>query len=91
MAGRRIGYVQAAIMLAGFFLATGFMLWYIATGVRAALSMMGTEIDWQAQYRPYVWVAKSGVVLCVFAWTWSLLSSITILRESKGGQRSRSL
>lgn len=83
MAGRRIGYIQAALMLVGFVLAMGFMLWFIYC---AALSLANSGADQKqfvAQYRPYAWVGKSGLGLCVLAWCWSLLSTIAILRQSR--------
>lgn len=81
MAGRRTGYIQAVLMLSGFLLATGFMLWFITCSVHALITGMMDEQKLAAQYLPYVWLGKLGMVLCLVAWFWSLASSFGILRQ----------
>jgi hypothetical protein len=83
MAGRRVGYPQAAIMLAGFFLATGFLVWFILCVLRWAGHQEWSEADFRAQYRPYHWALHWGIGLCVVSWIWALFSSVTLLRQSK--------
>src|SRR5213594_1373324 len=82
MAGRRIGYVQATIMVTGFCLFVGFMLWYFAAFGRFITSG-GDEEQFKATFRSTVWMLCSGLGLCAFAWGWSLVSSISILRKSQ--------
>ena len=82
MAGQRIGYVQAAIMLAGFFLIMGFMICYFASVFRLLTQMDSSDATFEQCYRPYAWAGISGLALCVVAWFWSLFSSVAILRSA---------
>lgn len=83
MAGRRqIGYAQAGLMLAGFFLAMGFALWFIFSSVRALTEPHWTEARWRALAWHYAWTGFAGLGLCVAAWCWALFSSLQILREA---------
>jgi hypothetical protein len=83
MAGRRTGFPQAAMMLLGFFIAMGFMLWFIFCALRG-LSVGWSEDQFHAAYRPYLWAGETGLALCLAAWGWALVSSVGILRETKG-------
>lgn len=83
MAGRRVGYAQATIMVAGFVLLMGFMIWFIICAARYLIHADWDEGRWRAQYRPYHWAWQSGLGLCVVAWCWSLVSSIGIVREGR--------
>ena len=83
MAGRRVGYVQAAMMVAGFVLFTGFMVWFFICAARYFGSETMGEAEFHAQYRPYLWAAKYGHGLCLLAWCWALVSSIALLRRSQ--------
>jgi hypothetical protein len=83
MAGRRIGYVQAAIMVVGFVLFTGFMVWYFICLARYMASMTMDQAEFRAQYHSYLWAAKYGLTLCVVAWCWALFSSLALLRRSQ--------
>jgi hypothetical protein len=81
--GRRIGYAQAALMLAGFLLTMGFLGWYLLCCLRYVRHPAWEESDFVALYRPYHWAWQWGLVLCAVAWLWSLASSIGMLREAK--------
>jgi hypothetical protein len=83
MAGRRIGYYQAAVMLAGFTLTMGYMLWFLYSSVLYLANTNWNEQDWAERYRPHLWMAKWGVALCLVAWVWSLISSVQILRQAR--------
>jgi len=83
MAGRRIGYLQAVIMVVGFVLTTGFMLWFIVIAVRHTLNTGGPAPDFAALSAPYAWIGKSGSALSLLAWCWSLVSSINVLRAAR--------
>src|SRR6185295_12947044 len=62
MAGRRIGFPQAAVMLLGFFLAVGFMAWFIFCALRG-ISVASSEDQFHAGYRPYLWAGGTGLAL----------------------------
>ena len=84
IAGRRIGYAQAAVMVAGFVLFTGFMVWVIICVASYLLSGTADEDALpEVRYRPYLWVGKVGLALCLIAWCWALFSSIAMMRRSQ--------
>jgi hypothetical protein len=80
--GRRVGWAQAALMVAGFILATGFALWVIICAIRYAANPLWDEDDFRAKYRPFFWALRYGLALCAMAWLWALASSAAILRRS---------
>ena len=83
MAGRRVGYPQAAMMLAGFFLTMGFLIWFIVCGLRYAGHSEWTEAEFRALYRPYNWALYWGLGLSVGSWIWALFSSVSLLRQKR--------
>jgi hypothetical protein len=83
MAGKRVGYLQAVMMVAGFCLVLGFMLWFFVCVARYLAGAPWTEEEFGAQYRPYAWLWQSGLALCLFSWFWALLSSVSLLRHAK--------
>ena len=83
MMGRRVGYAQAAIMLAGFTLTMGFLLWYLVCVGRYAANPSWEETHFTSLYRPYQWSLYWGLGLCAFAWVWALFSSIAMLRAAR--------
>ena len=82
MAGRRCGYLQAAIMLAGFFLTMGFMFCYFLALIRVVMHSESGDVRYLELLRPYAWAGISGLSLCFIAWCWSLVSSLAILRSA---------
>src|SRR6266852_5377399 len=80
LAGRRAGYFQAAIMIAGFCLTMGFMLRVIFCALRGLAAQDANHFA--DQWRPYAWAGKSGLALCLVAWGWALASSISIVRAA---------
>jgi hypothetical protein len=82
MAGRRIGYVQAVIMVVGFCLFVGFMLQYFAWFARFVMAQGGDESS-QNGYRSCLWMLFAGLGLTGLAWCWALLSSISIVRKAQ--------
>jgi hypothetical protein len=84
LGGRKVGYAQAAVMVAGFLLAMGFMGWFLVCVFRYAAHPGWTEADFRALYRPYRWALFWGFGLCALAWVWSLFSSVAMLRSPKG-------
>src|SRR5882672_728891 len=89
MMGRRVGYAQAAIMLAGFTLAMGFLLWYLLCAGRYAVNPSWDETHFTSLYRPYKWSLYWGLGLCAVAWVWALLSSIAMVRAARLGTQSQ--
>jgi hypothetical protein len=82
LAGSRLaGYAQAILMVAGFILTTGFLLYYLLCMVRLITSSW-SEAQFAAHYRPYLWSLYWGLGLSAFAWFWALYSSLRILRSS---------
>ena len=81
MSGRRIGYVQAAIMLAGFFLTMGFFIWYFVCVARYLSNSGWSRDEFIATFRPCLWSLYWGIGLSALAWFWSLKSSLEILKE----------
>src|SRR5262245_3313066 len=79
--GRRVGFAQAAIMLTGFCLATGFLVWYVICAIRYAANPTWSQAEWTSHYRPYQWLRYCGLGLCAAAGIWALLSSIGMLRQ----------
>ena len=84
MAGRAIGYVQAALMCLGFFLLVGFMMLYLTSSVGSLNRFMLTGVteDPTIHYEPWLWVLWLGLALSFIAWTWSVISSLVILRQT---------
>ena len=80
LAGRRVGYFQAAIMIASFSLTMGFMLWFFICALRALAAQDASHFV--EQWRPYAWAGKSGLALFLIAWGWALASSISIVRAA---------
>ena len=89
LAGRRIGYVQAVLMVAGFILATGFLLWYIFCAFRYTANANWTEATFRAQYEPFKWAFRVGLILCGMAWAGALLSSLSLLRTVRAASEHR--
>ena len=83
LAGRRIGYVQAAVMLLGFVLVMAFMAGWFAALFRLATESGWSEQSYHAQVCAWGWAGLAGLGLCALAWVWSLFSSIAILRQAR--------
>ena len=83
MMGRRVGYLQAAIMVAGFLLTMGFLVWYLICVGRFAVNSTWDEAHFTSLYRPYKPSLYWGVGLCAVAWVWALFSSIAMVRGSR--------
>jgi hypothetical protein len=84
MAGRRrVGYVQAGIMLVGFFLVMAWMLGVFTALFRLMGDASWTEAEYRAAWRNWNWAGLAGVALSLVAWVLALVSSIEILREAR--------
>src|SRR5262245_30116821 len=83
MTGRRVGYAQAAVMLAGFFLTMGFLIWYLVCVGRYAVNPTWSEDHFKSLYHRCTWSLYWGLGLCAVAWVWSLFSSIAMVRANR--------
>lgn len=83
MAGRKVGYVQAGLMVLGFGLVLLFMAMWLGAVLRLASDLSWTEEQYRTQVRAWRWALVSGAALCGLAWGWALASSIAIVRRSK--------
>lgn len=81
LAGRRVGYLQMAIMLAGFCLFAGFMLWPVVCAIRDIQGVRPIGDLWRESYQEAGWAGWWGLGLCLVAWLWAGISSIRILRS----------
>jgi len=88
MAGRRIGYLQVVVMVAGFILSMMFLQAYAVAGLRYATHPNGTHEEYVAVYRPYVTHGKWGFALVGATWLWALVSSLSILRQARREAKS---
>ena len=87
LSGRRIGYAQAALMLAGFFLTMGFMLLYLSCMFGFASNNSWTETTLRDCYRPHLWMLFTGGPATAAAWLWALTSSLQILHDATVDRR----
>lgn len=85
IAGKRIGFVQAVVMIAGFCMALTYGLMYINAAYKFTLDASATETQWKAM-QPPVWMGLTGFAFCGIAWFWSLCSSIRTFHESRRRQ-----
>ena len=81
MAKRKVGYIQAALMLAGFTLITGYFCWLMYCVFR--LFQTGDDVAWESNYRQYFWSWQWGLMLCGAAWLWALISSFQMFKSAK--------
>lgn len=86
MAGQKIGWLQAALMTLGllayavyFYDVFQLMAPYFADVMYGNKSWNYSTLE--ALSHPYRWLRILGFVLSIGAWTWSLVSSIQILRR----------
>ncbi|MEO6034102.1 MAG: hypothetical protein ABIQ35_02490 [Verrucomicrobiota bacterium] len=82
IAGQKIGFAQAGVMLVGFFLFTGYLCWFIFHQLNLLFDMGagGQQFD-QTRFEHW-WIGAVGLGLCLIAWIWSLASSIELVRRS---------
>src|SRR5262245_54977399 len=55
VARRKEGWAQAALMVAGFILSVGFLLWYLYCVGRILQHPEWSETQFKSAYRPYRW------------------------------------
>lgn len=80
IAAQKIGFAQAGIMLAGFFVAMGYLCWLIFHQVQLVFDMEVTMQQFNETRFDYWWVGAFGFGLCLIAWLWSLITSIQLVK-----------
>ena len=83
MWGRRVGYPQLAVMLAGFVLSMIFFGTLFAAVFQLMSNPLWNEADYEnllARAKPTGWL---GFALCASAWLWSGWSSLAIWKEGR--------
>lgn len=92
MAGRKIGYAQLALSVAGVVCLTAFLIYAIPhLGELLRLSFQPTDdpdilIALLREWKPWLLTAVSGILLWVIAWLWALKSSAQTLRDNATDQ-----
>jgi hypothetical protein len=81
-AGRKVGWVQAALAVAGF----GLVMYGL---VRTALDLLASAEPVLA-FTPALTLALVGGVLSVVSWCWALVTSIQVHREARAQDRETS-
>ena len=79
------------ILMQGYAFAVNLFLFYLKNMWAWAANPQGTEEDFRAGYRPYVWTWMVGLGLCCFSWSWSLATTITLIRSAPGFERRREI
>jgi hypothetical protein len=82
LAGRRWGWAQMTLMLAGFILSMGFVGWYLVATARLLTTSNASEEAWRADLVRLGWIGWTGLALVIVAWCWAGLSSLAIWREA---------
>ncbi len=88
MAGRRIGYAQLGLSIAGVICFTAFLI-YAVPRLGDLLQQLfhpsedpDVALEMLAQWLPWLGVALVGIVLWVFAWLWAFATSVRALKSS---------
>lgn len=81
LAGRRVGWPQAALALVGFALSTVWLVWFAATFFREG----GFPLDGG----PYLPAGMAGVLLFAVSWIWGLATGLAVVRGSRGAEGAR--
>jgi hypothetical protein len=82
LAGRRIGYAQATLMVIGFALVMVFMGAYFLAVFRILNSPGFEGEQYATSWRSWLWAGQWGSALSVLAWCWSLASSVSLVRQA---------
>src|SRR5712671_4285252 len=83
MAGRKIGYAQATIMVVGFVLVMLYLFVIIGSLMSLLTGENTSEAAIEADRHRYAWAGILGLVLSVLAWFWALASSISMVRNAQ--------
>ncbi len=89
--GQKIGYAQAGVMLAGFFITMGYLCWFIFRQTQLLFDMSVSTEQFNESRFDYWWIGAGGFALCLGAWLWSLWSSIQFIRTTPENTPPRSI
>ena len=81
LAGRRVGWIQAALALVGFALSALWLVWFGAVFLREG----GFPLDGG----PYLPVGLAGVLLFAMSWIWGLVTGLRVVSDSRAPQARR--
>jgi len=76
LAGRRVGWLQAALAVVGFALSTVWLVWFVAT----LFSESGFPLDGG----PYLPAGIVGVLLFTVSWVWGLVTGLRVVGGARG-------
>jgi hypothetical protein len=76
IAGRRSGWAQAAVALAGFALTTVWFVWFVAEWARSG--------NFPLDAGPYLPAGALGVLLFAVSWTWGLITGLAVVLGARG-------
>jgi hypothetical protein len=82
-AGRKIGYLQSALMLIGF----GLTMYYMMAPLTSAFSVLN-DPNWddtamREAIKRGKWFGIAGSLFSIAAWIWALISSVQILNDAR--------
>jgi len=83
MAGRKVGYAQATMMVIGFILTMLYLLVIIGGLMSLVTDVHANEVTIEEQRHHYAWAGKIGLGLSVLAWSWALVSSISMINNAQ--------
>jgi hypothetical protein len=75
LAGRRVGWLQAVLALAGFALSALWLVWFAATFMR--------EGSFPLDGGPYLPAGAAGVLLFAVSWIWGLATGLGVVRGAR--------
>lgn len=77
------GAGQLGIFLVGFVI---FVIWFVDE-MRQFYGLMFSDNEPQARH----WLAFAAIGICAFAWLWSLVTSLSLMREARRNEREGKL
>ena len=83
MAGRRIGYVQAAAMVGGMCMLLAFVAVYFKAATQVLANPFSSEEQWWSMLRRASWMGIGGLGVCIIAWLWGLATGLSLIRSAK--------
>ena len=87
MAGRRIGWAQVFLVLAGVCLMLAFAAIYFRAVMQVATDIFSSEGDFWSTVRRNAWLGIAGFIATASAWIWSLITGLSILHNAKERER----
>ena len=82
LAGQMIGFAQAALMVAGFFISMGYVCWFIFNQLHLLFDMSASPQQFNEIRFAHWWIGAVGFGLCLISWCWSLISSAQFIKAA---------